>query len=46
MPEIRTVTTLQKKRDGIARSIDDYEARLVQDGADLAHIEAAILAAT
>ena len=42
MPEIRTVTTLQHKRDEIARSIDDYEARLAQANADLAHIDAAI----
>lgn len=42
MPEIRTVTRLQRKRDEIARSIDDYEARLAQAKADLAHMDAAI----
>ncbi|HVT27434.1 MAG TPA: hypothetical protein VHE81_05390 [Lacipirellulaceae bacterium] len=42
MAESRTVETLQRKRDEIARSIDDYEARLAQAKADLAHMDAAI----
>jgi len=42
MAEIRTVTTLRKKRDQIRRLIRDYERRLDQAKADLAHIAAAI----
>ena len=42
MAESRTAETLRRKRDEIARSIDDYEARLSQAKADLAHIDAAI----
>jgi hypothetical protein len=40
--EIRTVTTLHRKREEIARIITGYEKRLVQVRADLAHIEATI----
>lgn len=40
--EIRTVTTLRRKRDEIARAIANYEARLAQALADLAHVEATI----
>ena len=42
MAEIRTVTTLRRKRDEIRRTIRDYEKRLYQAQADLAHIAAAI----
>ena len=42
MADSRTAETLRNKRDEIARSIDDYEARLAQAKADLAHIDAAI----
>ena len=42
MAEIRTVTTLRRKRDEIRRSIRDYEKRLDQARADLAHVAAAI----
>jgi hypothetical protein len=42
MAEIRTVTTLRRKRDEIRRAIRDYEKRLDQAKADLAHIAAAI----
>lgn len=42
MAEIRTVTTLRRKRDQIRRTIRDYERRLDQARADLAHIAAAI----
>lgn len=42
MAEIRTVTTLRRKRDQIRRAIRDYEKRLDQARADLAHIAAAI----
>jgi len=38
----RAAKTLRSKRDEIARSIDDYEARLAQAKADLAHMDAAI----
>jgi hypothetical protein len=40
--EIRTVTTLRRKRDEIRRLIRDYERNLDQARADLAHIAAAI----
>ncbi|MGH8639820.1 MAG: hypothetical protein ACREUZ_22050, partial [Burkholderiales bacterium] len=40
--EIRTVTTLRRKRDEIAASIRLYEQRLEQARADLAHVSAAI----
>ncbi len=40
--EIRTVTTLRRKRDEIERAITIYEKRLVQARADLAHIDATI----
>ncbi len=42
MADSRTAETLRRKRDEIARSIDDYQARLAQARADLAHIDAAI----
>ncbi|HZT24614.1 MAG TPA: hypothetical protein VFA57_02810, partial [Pseudolabrys sp.] len=42
MGEIRTVTTLRKKRDQIRQAIRDYEKKLDQARADLAHIAAAI----
>ncbi|HUZ34040.1 MAG TPA: hypothetical protein VMV19_18320 [Xanthobacteraceae bacterium] len=42
MTESRTAETLRNKRDEIARAIDDYEARLAQARADLAHLDAAI----
>src|SRR5215204_3737142 len=42
MAEIRTVTTLRSKRDEITASIANYEKRIAQARADLAHINAAI----
>lgn len=42
MGEIRTVTTLQTKRDLIAAAIENYEKRLSQARADLAHVSAVI----
>jgi hypothetical protein len=42
MADSRTAETLRRKREEIARSIDDYTARLEQARADLAHIDAAI----
>jgi hypothetical protein len=42
MAEIRTVTTLRRKRDEISASIRLYERQLAQARADLAHITAAI----
>jgi uncharacterized protein (UPF0147 family) len=42
MGEIRTVTTLRRKRDEIRRSIRDYERKLDQAKSDLAAIAAAI----
>jgi hypothetical protein len=42
MTEIRTVTTLQHKRDKIASAIANYEKKLAQARADLAHIAATI----
>jgi hypothetical protein len=42
MIESRTAETLRNKRNEIARSIDDYAARLAQARADLAHMDAAI----
>jgi hypothetical protein len=42
MAEIRTVTTLQYKREEIEAAIKSYELRLAQARADLAHINAAI----
>ena len=41
MAEIRTVTTLRRKRDEIRRAVRDYERKLDQARADLAHIAAA-----
>ena len=42
MAEIRTVTTLRCKRAEIIASIVNYEKKLAQARADLAHITAAI----
>ena len=42
MPEIRTVTTLRRKRDEISASIRMYGKKLAQTRADLAHVAAAI----
>jgi hypothetical protein len=42
MSEIRTVTTLRRKRKEIAASIQLYERQIGQARADLAHVEAAI----
>jgi hypothetical protein len=42
MAEIRTVTTLRSKRAEIIAAIANYEKRLAQARADLAHITAAI----
>ncbi len=42
MSEIRTVTTLRRKRDEISASIRLYEKKLEQARADLAHVTAAI----
>lgn len=42
MAEIRTVTTLRRKRDEISASIRLYEQQLGQARADLAHVTAAI----
>jgi len=42
MPEIRTVTTLRRKRDEISASIRLYERQLAQARADLAAVMAAI----
>lgn len=41
---VHTITVIRgrNKRDEIARTIDDYESRLAQAKADLAHIDAAI----
>ena len=41
MAEIRTVTTLRRKRDEIAASVRLYERQLEQATADLAHVLAA-----
>ena len=42
MPEIRTVTTLKRKRAEIAASIKLYEKHLAQARSDLSHVAAAI----
>src|SRR5215204_2103394 len=42
MAEIRTVTTSRYKRDEITAAIANYEKRIAQARADLAHIDAAI----
>ncbi|HEX8168896.1 MAG TPA: hypothetical protein VF601_24295 [Beijerinckiaceae bacterium] len=42
MAEIRTVTTLRSKRDEITAAIANYERRLAQARADLAHVNACI----
>jgi hypothetical protein len=41
MAEIRTVTTLRRKRNEIELAIENYEKRLAQARADLAHIRVA-----
>jgi hypothetical protein len=41
MGEIRSVTTLRRKRDEIAASVRLYERQLAQAEADLAHVLAA-----
>jgi hypothetical protein len=43
MAEIRTVTTLTKKRDEISRAIGHYEKQLGQARTDLVAINAAIV---
>jgi hypothetical protein len=40
MPEIRTVTTLKRKRSEIAASIKLYEKQLAQARSDLSHVDA------
>lgn len=42
MAEIRTVTTLEAKRTEIRNAIAEYERRLAQARADLAHVTACI----
>jgi hypothetical protein len=42
MGEIRTVTTLKRKREEISASIRMYEKKIAQARADLAHVAAAI----
>jgi hypothetical protein len=42
MGEIRTITTLRRKRDEIQASIEAYERQLAQARADLAHVVAAM----
>jgi hypothetical protein len=42
MADSRTAETLRRKRDDITRTIAEYEKRLNQAKADLAHINAAI----
>jgi hypothetical protein len=42
MAEIRTVTTLKRKRDEISASIRMYEKKIAQARADMAHVAAAI----
>jgi cell division septum initiation protein DivIVA len=42
MTESRTVETLQKKGREIRRTIEDYEQKIAQAQADLAHLNAAI----
>jgi hypothetical protein len=42
MEEIRTVTTLEAKRTEIRNAIAEYERRLTQARADLAHVTACI----
>ncbi len=42
MPEIRTVTTLVKKRDEIRASIRMYEAKIAQARSDLSHVTAVL----
>jgi hypothetical protein len=42
MTEIRTVTTLRRKREEIAATIKLYERQIAQARADLAHVTAAI----
>jgi hypothetical protein len=40
MPEIRTITTLKRKRAEIAASIKLYEKQLAQAHSDLSHVDA------
>ena len=42
MAEIRTVTTLKRKREEISASIRMYEKKIAQARADMAHVAAAI----
>ena len=42
MPEIRTVTTLSRKRERSPLQIKLYERQLAQARSDLAHVEATI----
>lgn len=42
MAEIRTVTTLQHKRDEIRASIRMYEAKIAQARSDLSHVTAVL----
>jgi hypothetical protein len=42
MPEIRTVTTLTRKRDEIRASIRMYEKKIAQAQSDLAHVTAVL----
>jgi hypothetical protein len=42
MGEIRTVTTLKRKRDEISASIRMYEKKIAQARADMAHVAASI----
>lgn len=42
MPEIRTVTTLTKKKDEIRASIRMYEAKIAHARSDLAHVTAVL----
>jgi hypothetical protein len=42
MPEIRTVTTLVKKRDEIRASIRMYESKIAQARSDLSHVSAVL----
>jgi hypothetical protein len=41
MSEIRTITTLRRRRDEISASIRMYEKRIAQARSDLAHVTAA-----
>jgi hypothetical protein len=43
MAEIRTVTTLRRERDEIRRTIRNYERKLDQAKADLAHLSSSFI---